>query len=299
MTKYIGELAGITTSLLYALNAIFVTRASQRVGSIITNRVRVTFAVFYLMIINLIFFGQILPFGAGTDRWTWLALSGIIGLAVGDALLFQSFILVGPRLGTLIFSLSTVFGALEAWFIFGETLRLPEIIGITLALAGILWVVLEHGNNNEQRSHHLVSGITYATLSAICQATGFVLSKQGMGGSLSPFQANAIRMLAALLTLIVIMAFQKQTGHTFQVLRENIYAVRLLALAALVGPVLAVSLSLLSVQHAEVGVASVLTSLSPVFMLPFSHFFFKEQLGWQAVAGTVLAMAGVVVLFLY
>ena len=54
----------------------------------------------------------------------WLSLSGVIGLALGDAFLFQSYILVGARIGTLLLSLSTVFGVLEAWLIFGETLRI-------------------------------------------------------------------------------------------------------------------------------------------------------------------------------
>jgi drug/metabolite transporter (DMT)-like permease len=52
------------------------------------------------------------------------------------------------------------------------------------------------------------------------------------------------------------------------------------------------------VQNTAVGVASVLTSLSPIFMLPVAHFLFKEHLGWQAIAGTLLAMAGVAILFL-
>lgn len=299
MTKYIGELAGISTSILYALNTMFVTRAGQKVGSVITNRVRVTFALIYLILINLIFFGQPLPIHSGMDRWMWLSLSGVIGLALGDAFLFQSFISVGPRIGTLLFSLSTVFGIVEAWFIFDETLSLVQILGISLALGGIMWVVLERRYDNKANSQHVTSGIIFAILAALCQATGFVISKEGMAGGFSPFQANAIRMLAALLALIVIMAAQKQTRHTFQVLRENRVVLGWLALAAIIGPVIAISLSLLSVQRTEVGIASVLTSMAPVFMLPVSHFFFKERLSWQAIAGTMLAMMGVAILFLY
>jgi drug/metabolite transporter (DMT)-like permease len=33
-------------------------------------------------------------------------------------------------------------------------------------------------------------------------------------------------------------------------------------------------------------------------MLPISAVIFKERLGWQAIAGTLLAMAGVAILFL-
>ena len=296
--KYIGEIAGVMTSVFYAINAVVITKATEKTGSVITNRMRVAFAFLYLVIINLILFRQPLPFDAGSDRWMWLSLSGVIGLALGDAFLFQSYVLVGARIGALLLSLSTIFGVLEAWLIFGETLRAGQMLGIALALAGIIWVVTERGNGKDQGAHHVIPGITFGILSAICNATGLVLSRQGMAGNFSPFQANGIRMLAALLALILIMVFQKQTGQTFRILQKNSSALRLLALAALIGPVLGVSSSLLAVQHTEIGVASVLTSLPPVFMLPISYFFFKERLSWQAIAGTILAMIGVAILFI-
>ena len=89
-----------------------------------------------------------------------------------------------------------------------------------------------------------------------------------------------------------------KAGATVQALREKPQALRLIALGALVGPVLGVSSSLLAIQHIEIGVASTLTALPPVIILPVSYFVFKEKVGWQAVAGTVLAIAGVAVLFL-
>jgi drug/metabolite transporter (DMT)-like permease len=39
-------------------------------------------------------------------------------------------------------------------------------------------------------------------------------------------------------------------------------------------------------------------ALPPVIVLPISYFVFKEKVGWQAVLGTVPAIAGVAVLFL-
>ncbi|HEX7589298.1 MAG TPA: EamA family transporter, partial [Anaerolineae bacterium] len=96
----------------------------------------------------------------------------------------------------------------------------------------------------------------------------------------------------------ILTMFQGQAGATFAALREKPQSIRLIALGALVGPVLGVSSSLLAVQQAEIGVASTLMALSPVIVLPITHFVYKEKIGWQAVAGTVLAIAGVAVLFL-
>ncbi len=298
MTNYLGEIAGIATSLFYALNSVFITRAGQQVGATVSNRTRVVFALLYLMLINLVFFGQILPFSADPQRWTWLSLSGFIGLALGDAFLFQSYLTIGPRLGNLLLSLYPIFGALEAWIFLGESLRAGQILGILVTLAGIVWVVFERGNGGEKMPRHVAVGVLYGILSAIFQATGFVFSKQGMYGTFSPFQGNAIRMLAAMFGLLIIALFQRQVGQTVTTLRENPSALRMLMLAGFIGPVLGVSLSLYAVQNAEVGVASTLTSLAPIFMLPISHFVFKERLNWQAIAGTLLAMTGVAILFL-
>ena len=295
---YIGEIAGLLTSLFFAANAVFITRAGELVGPVIVNRTRVVFALFYLVLLNLLLFRQPFPFNAASDRWMWLMLSGVIGLALGDAFLFQAYLYVGPRLGMLLLSLSTVFGVLEAWVFFGETLRLAQILGIALTMAGILWVLLEQGDINTPKIRPSLVGILFGVLAAVGQATGLVFSKQGMQGNFSPIQANAIRMLAAVLALLVLMLVQRQAGKTVQTLRANPKALPLLATAALIGPVIGVSLSLLAVQNTAVGVASVLTSLAPIFMLPVAHFLFKERLGWQAVAGTVVAMAGVAILFL-
>jgi len=92
--------------------------------------------------------------------------------------------------------------------------------------------------------------------------------------------------------------FDGQVGSTFTALRQKPQVVRLLALGALVGPLLGVSASLLAVQHAEIGVASTLMALPPVLILPVSYFIFKEKIGWQAIAGTTVAIAGVAILFL-
>ena len=295
----IGEIAGLLTSLFFAINAVVVTKATRTVGSsVIANRTRVAFALLYLIVINFVLYHQPLPLQAGTGRWTWLSISGVIGLALGDAFLFQAYIMVGARLGTLLLSLSTIFGALEAWIFFGESLSLMEIIGIALTLGGIVWVILEHGNNKSQtissvrigdsvrsprrhRSSHRIGSFQ-------TRHVGKFLAHQRKR---DPHVGGGDRVMAD-------HVHATRSGKDHSNSKENPSGLRLLALAALIGPVIGVSLSLLAVQNTAVGVASVLTSLAPIFMLPIGHFYFKERLGWQAIAGTILAMIGVAIFWL-
>ena len=295
---FIGELAALATSFFFAMTALIFTHTGRMVGSQVTNRMRLTFALIYLVIINLILFREPLPFSADSSRWLWLGLSGIIGLSLGDAFLFQSLVSVGPRLGTLLLSLAPIFGSVIAWVFFGEVLSVLQIVGIVLALAGIAWVVLSHEEPPDTPRGHTRRGVIFGMLAGLGQAVGLVLSKQGMFGDFSPFQANAIRMLAAVIFIWGWTVLDGKVGTTLAALRERPQVLRLIALGALVGPLLGVSASLLAVQHAEVGVASTLMALPPVIILPISYFALKEKIGWQAILGTLLAIAGVAVLFL-
>jgi len=296
--NFIGEIAGLATSFFFAMSAFIFSKAGSMVGPLVTNRMRLIIALTYLVILNLILFNEPLPFSVGSSHWLWLGLSGVIGLALGDAFLFQSYVFVGPRLGILLLSLAPIFGSIIAWIFFGETLTLMQIIGIVLALAGIGWVVMSHEEAANTPHGHTRRGVIFGILAGLGQAIGLVLAKQGMVNDISPFQANAIRMLAAATFIWIWTLAEGQAKATIKTVREQPKVLKLIALGALVGPLLGVSTSLLAVQHAEVGVASTLMALPPVIVLPISYFVFKEKVGWQAIAGTLLAILGVAVLFL-
>ena len=273
------------------------TAAGRRIGSLVVNRARLVIAAIFLSITHWVVLGTLLPLDATPDRWLWLSLSGVVGLVLGDIFLFQAFILIGPRLTMLMMSLAPIFAALQAWLFLGETLTGGQVFGILLTLVGIGWVVME-GNGQNRDNPVYGRGLLLGLGAAIGQATGLVLAKNGLGGDFSPISANLIRMLAAIVVLWGITFFQGQAKATIRALRNDKKGTLFTTVGAFLGPFVGVSLSLFAIQRVEVGVASTLTSLPPVFLLPISYFIFKERFGWGAVAGTLLAMAGVAALFL-
>jgi drug/metabolite transporter (DMT)-like permease len=256
----VGELAALATSFFFAMTALIFTSTGRLVGSQVTNRIRLTFALVYLMILNMILFREPLPFSAESSRWLLLSLSGIIGLSLGDAFLFQSLVSMGPRLGTLLLSLRPIFSSILAWIFFGEKLTTLQVTGILLALAGIAWVITSYKEPPETLHGNTKRGVIFGVLAGLGQAVGLVLSKQGLVGDFPPFQANAIRMLAAVIFIWAWTVFEGKVSSTFTTLREKPQAIRLLLIGAFTGPVLGVSSSLLAVQHAEICVASTLIS---------------------------------------
>ena len=294
----IGELAALLTSVAWAGTSVLFTKAAQQVGSIIVNRIRVILALLFLMLLNWAFDGYLLPFNAGVDRWIWFALSGAIGYALGDLLLFQSFLHIGPQRGMLMMSLAPLMSAGLAWVFFDEILTGTQILGVIITLAGVAWVIVRRRSDTHVAQSSPVQGVMLGLGAAIGQAVGFVLSKQGLTDNFSPLAGNSIRMLAAVIVLWALASIQGKAGKTINSMREQPKVLGLLILAAFTGPVLGATLSLFALQHTQVGVASTLIALPPVFLLPVSWVIFKEKFDWGAVLGTLVAIGGVALLFL-
>lgn len=295
---YTGELAALVTSLFFSFASIFFTLAGRRVGAMVVNRTRLAVAVVFLSVTHWVMFGIPLPLHAEPERWLWLGLSGISGLALGDMFLFQAFVIIGPRLSMLMMSLSPVIAAIQAWIFLGETMSAGQMAGILMTLGGITWVVMERNGNNNQKNRDYSRGILYGLGGALGQATGLVLAKNGLFGEFSPISGNIIRMITAAAVLWVMTFIQREAGKTLRTWAEDLRGVGFTIAGAIAGPLLGVSFSLLAVQRTEVGVASTLMALPPLFLLPLSYVVFKERFGRGALAGTFLSVFGVAILFL-
>ncbi len=301
---FIGELAALGTSLCFSFGSTFFTFSGRMLGSVIVNRSRLVMAVLMVMLMHLLLYGQLIPLDAGADRWIWLGLSGVVGLVLGDTFLLQAFVLIGPRLSMLMMALSPVLGAVLAWVFLGETLAAQELLGIGVTLAGILVVISERradasaaaeAKPTDNRSYMI--GLLCGLGGAAGQAGGLVLSKFGLGGDFPALSANLMRLLAAMVVVWIIALVNRQLVSTVQTLRQNPRAFMLVLGGTVLGPVLGVWLSLIAVQNTSVGVASTLSSLMPIFLIPISYFMFKERVTKQAVIGTVIAFVGMVLLF--
>ena len=147
---FLGEIAALITSIFYSIGPTFFTLAGRLVGSAVVNRTRLVVALVYLTIVHWVFYGTPLPLDAAPDRWFWLAVSGLVGFVLGDAALFQAFIVIGTRLTMLVFALNPILGAVLAWLFLGEDLTGMQLLGMAITLAGIAWVLFERNNPTQQ-----------------------------------------------------------------------------------------------------------------------------------------------------
>jgi drug/metabolite transporter (DMT)-like permease len=114
--------------------------------------------------------------------------------------------------------------------------------------------------------------------------------------SVDPLEASCIRLVtAALLGLLAGILLRRLGGW-----RRSVFAVGVaprLAAAAVCGTYLGIWLSLTAFKYAPLAVATTLTALSPVFVLPLARIFLGLQISARAVVGALIALAGVAMFF--
>lgn len=301
--QYIGELAALGTALAFAFGSILFTFSGRAIGAPLVNRTRLLIAIIFVLGLHWVLLGDPFPQGVSGERWFWLGISGFVGLALGDALLFQAFVMVGPRISMLIMALAPVLSVILAWFFLGESLAWQDMIGISITVSGIVMVVSERtgkskNDNIEHSPRHYMIGLLFAFGGASGQAGGLILSKIGLANDFPALSGNLIRLTVATLLIWLFTAFRGEIVSSYRTLKANPRATWMLTIAAITGPAIGVWLSLIAIQRAPVGVASTLMSLTPIFLIPIAYFLFKERISKQAILGTLLAFAGTGLLFL-
>jgi drug/metabolite transporter (DMT)-like permease len=298
LQAYLGEIAALATAVCWAATSLFFTIAGKQVGSQLVNRVRLPLAALFLAITHLLWQGEVLPIHAEPSRWGWLGLSAILGLVVGDGLLFQAFVLIGTRLAMLLMTLAPVIGALLAWVFLGETLSLLEIGAIIVTVSSVAWVVSEQRNSNsvDGNPRSYLIGVLCGIGGASGQALGLILSKRGMAGEFPALSASLIRLTTASVVIWLWALIQGQLRPTAEGLRHK-RARWAIVVGAITGPFIGMTFSLAAVQLTQVGIASTLMALSPVILLPLAHWVFKEHISQRAIVGTVVALVGVAMIF--
>lgn len=294
---HLGEAAALATSVLWAFTALFFTLASLRIGSYTVNRIRLLLAVLFLSLLHLGLQGELFPSAATPAQWFWLGLSGLVGLTLGDTLLFQSLVDLGTQRAMLVMASWPIQAALLAFLLLGETLSLREGGGVILTIVSIGWVVsgkaaAQPSGTDGQTGSNPSRGIWLALGGALCQAVGVLMAKEALTEGFPPLSGTWIRMFCAAVGLWGVALVRRDALDAFRRLADQKGAFFTLC-GAVTGPTLGVWMSLVAVAYAKVGVAAALMSLSPLLLLPLGRLFFNERITLRAVLGTLGALAGV------
>lgn len=305
----LGILAGLATALLWTGTAVCFEVASKRLGSLAVNILRLALALILFAALSLVRFHRLWPSGLTAEAWSYLGLSGLIGFVVGDVMLFRAFVLIGARLSMLIYASVPFMTAIAGFAFLGERMSGRSVAGMAVTVAGIALAVAGKPSTTKDAVAGRATGILMAFGGSAGQAAGLLLGKYG-AHDLDCFSATQIRVCFGLAGFVLLALVLGQTrtilgvvgqaavsgkGHAprARLLRR---ALVVMAVGALLGPFLGVSLGLLSAQLLPTGTASTLMSTVPVLLIPVSVLLLGESVSLREIVGALVAVSGVAVL---
>jgi drug/metabolite transporter (DMT)-like permease len=294
--NYVGETCALLTACCWSCSALAFSAATLRVGPIRLNVTRLLMAA-VLLFVTVVLAG--IDVRLSSSQLRNLAISGIVGLVIGDTYLFKSYENIGARMGMLIMSVAPAISALLAYLLLGEVLGWMGAVGMAVTLLGIAVVVLERREviTGTRRAHLL--GIFYGFIAAAGQGAALVLAKMAFNeGSVNGFVASLIRISSAVIVIFPLARLAGEYSGSIEIYTKDRRALWLTFLGSFLGPFLGITLSLISVTYTTVGIAATLMATVPIIMLPIVKYVLKENVSWRALVGAVVAVGGVAILFL-
>ncbi|BEE17087.1 membrane protein [Aeromonas enteropelogenes] len=285
------EWLALASASLWAVAALISVTPARHLGAFAYSRWRMFLVTLMLGTMSLFTGGwQTLS----TSTLPLLALSGLVGIFIGDTALFACMNRLGPRRSGLLFSCHALFSALLGLWLFNEQLTGWRLLGALLVFSGVMLAILFGRRSSsawEQIRGSLAVGIGLGLTAALCQSVGAIIAKPVMmSGEVDAVSASGIRMGSALLAhcalrlvrLPLVMPLKPVTPRILGMITVNGF----LAMA------LGMTLILVALREGEVGMVAILSSTTPVILLPLLWWHSGERPSAAAWGGALLATLG-------
>jgi drug/metabolite transporter (DMT)-like permease len=291
----IHELAALGTATCWATTGILASDAIRALGAFHFNLLRQMLVTLILAVVVLASGTLALP---GWEGLVVLAISGVVGILLGDTLNFAAVGRLGPRRAGAIFALNAPMAAILGWVILGERLGLQAWAGVAATVAGVGLAILGRPPSGAHRLEAVRGGLWLGVLcglgAAFGQAAGTLIARPWMAGGLDPYVGSLVRVGASGVAMGLIAALPVAPPRPRDVPQS---ALVLTALTALIGLLLGMTLFLFALQGSQTGIIATLSATSPVIILPLMWLRTGQRPTPASWAGAALAVAGLALIF--
>lgn len=286
------EWFALASAFLWAIGSILSVLPARHLGSFSYSRWRMGCTSVMLIAMAL--------FSGGWSTVTYeqippMALSGLIGIFIGDTALFACFNRMGPRQAGLLFSCHAVFSAILGYFLFSETMTSLELLGAVLVFCGVVTAIFFRGKN--ANSHQLETvhgsiwiGVTLGLIAALCQALGGIIAKPVMQTDIDPVSASAIRMITAFIAHTILLILGVKVSQPASKITLKVFLIT--AVNGFLAMALGMTLILYALRTGNVGMVALLSSTTPIMLLPIMWIYTKQRPNRYAWLGAAIAVVG-------
>lgn len=235
-----------------------------------------------------------------------LALSGMVGIFIGDTALFGAVQRLGPRRASVLFATHAAFSAALGFAVLGERMGVQAAAGGALTLGGVMCAIVLGRHKEEQHAWEadhgsLRLGVGLGLVAALSQAVSTLIAKPVMSGQVvglpvDPIAASAVRVSVACAAHYAILWLGVGAAKAYQ--RPTQRVLLQTALNGFVGMGLGMTFILMALQKGDVGMVAILSSVTPVLVLPVMWWQLRRAPAWGAWLGAGLTVAGTALILL-
>lgn len=294
--QYVGEIAAIFAALAWAVATWIYSQFSHKFSAMQMNIVKgIAASTMMLFILPVLPLPELV---LSPSHFWILAISGIIGIAIGDSAYFAALKRIGANKTLLLESLAPPLSGILALMALGSALSGQSWLGVFVTTVAVTYVIFQPNMNNQPTS---ISGIGFGLLASVCQATGVVISHYALvAGDIPPLLGALIRLSIGVMVVFAVVVFveKRPVASMLSKLKQLKNRDRRWLLAAIfVGTFLALWLQQIALKHANPAVAQTLIATSPLFILMI-YAWNGEPITKKSVIGTVGALFGISLFFL-
>jgi len=285
---YIGEALSVIAAVLWALSLVLFRRSGERVHPIALNTFKDTMAVL-LYVPAMLLAGESLVHPAPARVYWLLLLSGVIGIAIADSLLFYALNMLGAGAYALVSALYSPIIILLSFLFLGERMTVWQLIGAAMIVTSVLEVALG-GASVHLPPRRRALAILIGLADVMSMGIGVIIVKPLLNDA-PLFWAAEVRLLGGVIALFVFLAFHPGRRRIVGSLLTPHYR-GVTVFSSFLGGFVAMTCWLAGIQLADASVAAALNQTYTVFTLVFAAIILHERVTIGRVIAIAVALAG-------
>lgn len=279
---FAGEVSALLAPLCWSVAVLLYRRATDLASPAAMTLFKNTFAA-ALLGLTLLATGDGLPADRSAADWARLCVSGVLGLAVADRLLFEALRRIGAARVALVDLVYAPTVVVLSWLFLGES---PTVAFLACGALVVLGVAIANARRDPTRGGTEAVGVLFGLGAIAGTAVGVVLAKPVLEES-SLVEVTFTRLVAGVLAQIAWTGLRAGA----EVFRPS-PAWWTLVPGAFVGTYLSLLFWLGGFKWADASVAAVLNQMATVYIVVLARVVLGETLTRQQVAGGLVAVVG-------
>ena len=296
MDKHLlGQTCALLAAIAWAVALVLFKRSGERIPPLALNLFKNVVGLI-LLVVTLVAtrdgIGNVLQFPM-EDVYI-LLISGVIGIALADTLLFCALNRIGVGILSIVDCTYSPCIILLGVLMLSEQLTVSHYVGGVLIVGGVLTVSGITPPAGCTRGQ-LLAGMLMGLLAIVFMGFGVILVKLVLP-HFPLIWATTIRLAVGTVVLGVCSAASPQRKELWSVFRPTgIWWVAVPA--SVLGTYVSLILWVAGFKYTNVSIASLLNQTSVVFALVFATLILKESFGGRKLAAAVLTIAGIVIVW--